>query len=170
MKKVFFKGLLAACMCSLPLLISAQDERKAGLTASLQGQQLGIMVPVWLGSNFTLAPALDFVYSQNIGSDLAIALVPRYYFKTEGISPFVSAKLGAAFSFPAEENDVQEPTSRDYLGGLGFGAEYFFNPHFSAGVEAQANLTKSGENSYRFGNPGAVNFNTATAASFSIYF
>lgn len=171
MKNLLLTSLFAICIYFSPLGASGQDVRRLGLTASMQGPQLGIMMPVWLGNSFTLAPAIDFKYAQDIGSDLAVALVPKYYFRTEGVAPFISARAGAAFSFPAEGNHLSEQeNTTDLLGGLGFGAEYFFTPRFSAGVEAQANFTKSDENSSRFGNAGALNFNTATAASISIYF
>jgi hypothetical protein len=53
---------------------------------------------------------------------------------------------------------------------VAFGAEYFLSDSFSFGVEAQGNLTKSDENSSRFGNPGGVNFNTGAMVSATVYF
>lgn len=163
--------LLAICLFSLPFLANGQETRKIGLSASLQSSQIGILLPIWLGNSFTLAPTLDVRSTEGVGTDLIIGLVPKLYFKTEGIAPFISARFGAAFNFPSEEN-IYAPTEKttDIIGGLGFGAEYFFNPNFSAGVEAQGNFTKSGDNSLRFGSPGALSFNTATAATINIFF
>jgi hypothetical protein len=71
---------------------------------------------------------------------------------------------------PSSENEIITKTQIDILGGLAFGGEYFLTDNFSFGVEAQGNLTKSDENSFRFGNPGKINFNTGTMISATIYF
>jgi len=56
------------------------------------------------------------------------------------------------------------------LAGLNFGGEYYISEHFSVGIEAQGNLTKSDKNSGRFGNPGGVNINLATMIFATMYF
>jgi len=71
---------------------------------------------------------------------------------------------------PYSESTIDQTTNVDIVGGLAFGAEYFIADHFSLGVEAQGNCTKSDKNSYRYGNPDGFNFNTATAVSATIYF
>jgi len=86
------------------------------------------------------------------------------------LAPYVGLKLGTILNFPSSENSVDSKTKVDLLGGLAFGAEYFFTENFSLGVEAQGNFTKSDENSFRFGNPDGLNFNTATMISATIYF
>ena len=94
----------------------------------------------------------------------------KYYFKTTGLAPFINVKFGTIFYFPSDDNTVDDESQMDILAGIGFGAEYFFNDHFSIGVEAQGNVTFSDEDSYRFGNPDGTNFNTATAVTANVYF
>jgi hypothetical protein len=58
----------------------------------------------------------------------------------------------------------------DIIAGLGFGGDFFLDEQFSLGVELQGNFTFSDEGSMRFGNPGGINFNTASQITASIYF
>ena len=148
----------------------SQAERTIGLSGSIQSNQLGISLPIWLGEKFVLAPALDFEYAEKIGTDFSIGLAPRFYFKNEKLSPYFGLKLGTAINIPSSDNTIDEETKWDILGGVAFGAEYFLGDNFSVGVEAQGNFTKSDKNSNRFGNPDGLNFNTATMISATIYF
>jgi len=139
---------------------------KVGLSATVQESQFGIMVPVFLSERFVLAPALDFQTAQSQGTDLSIGLIPRFYLKTTELRPYLGARLGVLMFFP----DGDKESTRDFVAGLAFGGEYFFNENFSIGVEAQGNFTFSDESSDRFGNPGNMNFNLGTMVSASIYF
>jgi hypothetical protein len=112
-----------------------------------------------------LAPALSTQFVQDAGSDIGIGLVPRFYFKTEKLAPYIGGRVAALFNLPKEGEK-----STDMVAGLSFGGEYFFNRHFSLGVEAQGNFTFSDENLSRFGNPGSTNFNTGSAIIANIYF
>ncbi len=143
--------------------------RIAGISATIQTTQFGIMVPIWLCKNVSLAPAIDFTWGQKLGSDFGIGLVPKFYFKTQKLSPYICLRGGIAKFIPSADNENAENTT-DWVAGVGAGAEYFFDPMFSIGVEAQANFTKSDENSMRFNNPGNWNFNFATMVSANIYF
>jgi hypothetical protein len=58
----------------------------------------------------------------------------------------------------------------DIIFGPCFGGEYYFSQHFSAGIELQLNIAKSGVNSMRFNNPNGTNIGTATAFYATIYF
>ncbi len=107
---------------------------------------------------------------KKLGLDIGFALAPRFYLKKEKISPYVGLKVGTLINKPSSENKIDTETKIDLLGGLAFGGEYFLSDNFSFGVEIQGNLTKSDENSYRFGNPGGVNFNTSTMISATVYF
>jgi hypothetical protein len=53
-------------------------------------------------------------------------------------------------------------STTDFLGEIVLGADYFFNSHFSVGVQSQFNTTDSDIISLHFGNTGNINFNTAT--------
>jgi len=70
----------------------------------------------------------------------------------------------------SKENDTDISQKIDKFAGNGVGAEYFFDKHFSIGVEAQGNVTVSDMNSFRFGNPDGTNFNTATMVTANVYF
>jgi len=80
--------------------------------------------------------------------------------------PYLGLKFGALFYFP----DGDKKSTLDFMTGVAFGGEYFFNEHFSLGIEAQGNFTISDKSSERFGNPGKTNFNLGTQVSASIYF
>ena len=76
MKSSIFSLFALIAMLCAPCLTLAQDEaesevskRSIGLSASLQGNQAGILLPIWLGDNFVLAPSLSFVYAQDQGTE-----------------------------------------------------------------------------------------------------
>jgi len=156
------------------LLISgfsfAQHKGKVGLSGTIQNDQFGILLPIWLGESVVLAPAFDLKFAEKIGTDFSIGLVPRFYFKHEKLCPYFGLKAGTAINIPSSDNQADNTTTYDIIGGVAFGAEYFIVDNFSVGVEAQGNFTKSAKESNRFGNPGGVNFNTATMISATIFF
>ena len=75
-------------------------------------------------------------------------------------------------TIPAKDKDSgkREVGQTDIIGGVALGGEYFLSDHFSFGVEAQANVTRSDNQSFRFGNPGGLTLNTATAVLATVYF
>ena len=162
------------CMLTLlfsSLLVNAQEEKqKIGLTASLQATQMDIMVPVWLGKNFIVAPTLNFTTVENGGTTYGFGLVPRLFLNHNQLRPYLSARIVALLTSAASNNQFEEDSTLDFLTGLAFGGEYFIDPQFSIGVEAQTNLTISDENSGRFGNPGGTNINTGMAVLVNVYF
>jgi hypothetical protein len=170
MKKRFLI-LFLALLLSLSISSKAQDtsRRIIGISATIQTAQYGIMIPVWLGKYVSIAPAFDFNWGKTIGTDYAIGLVPKFYFMTNKLVPYISVRAGFASFIPDKEN-VTEKRTTDWLAGIAFGAEYFFDKTFSIGVELQGNYTKSDKNSMRFGNPGGDNFNFATMVSANVYF
>lgn len=151
-----------------PWNVQAQEATSTsgiGLSASLQEGQFDILVPIWFGSNFSLAPAVGFSSAEDGGSDIRLAIVPRYYFYKREFAPYAGAKLGVLLASP----ETGTSTS-DILVGLAGGGEYFLDPHFSLGVEGQFNVIMSDDNSARFGNPGKMNMNTAAAVFATVYF
>lgn len=162
MKRFFIVLILLVSTTAL----KAQNNRSWGVTANIQSSQFEFMLPIWLSETITLSPAVSFIAAQDAGSDLTIGLVPKFYLSEPvDAAPFISARLGAIFGIP-ESGD----TITDFIFGAGFGGEYFFKPKFSVGIELQGNLTVSDKGSLRFGNPGNINFNTATALTASIFF
>ena len=140
-------------------------ETKVGLSASLQTTQFDIMLPVWVGSHFSVAPAFGMVWSEGVGSDVHIGLVPRIIFHKDKIAPYLGARIGFLIASPKSGE-----SATDILTGLAFGGEYFFDEYFSVGVESQLNIAISSEKSTRFGNPGKANLNTGAALSATVYF
>ncbi len=161
---IFLGFLLSANM------LFSQNTPRVGLSGTVQSDQFGISVPVWLSENFALAPSIGILYAEKVSTDFAIGLASRFYFSTEGLAPYFALNVGTAIKIPSDDNIMEEDIMVDFIFGLGYGAEYFISDHFSLGVEAQLNLTKSDENSNRFGNPGGVNINTATMITATIYF
>ena len=141
-------------------------QRTLGLSASIQAGQLDVILPIWAGDRVVIAPAFNFAYVEDGGIDLGVGVVPRFYLRMDKIAPYVSARGGAFFNLPSGSGE----DTIDWVVGLAFGGEYFFHPKFSVGVEAQANCAISDDLSDRFGNPGGLNLNTATAVLASIYF
>ena len=141
--------------------------RTIGLSANVQTSEFGINVPIFLSQRFSLAPAIGLRYSEGAGTDFAFAVVPKLYYSTNKFAPYSTLRLGALINNPALSG---QESSIDFLAGIGTGAEYFFVPNFSFGVEAQLNGTKSDDFSNRFGNPGGININLATVVTANIYF
>lgn len=136
-----------------------------GISAAFQSSQLDILVPFWVGKMVSLAPAVKFSSVSESSRDIGIGIVPRFYIKRDKASPFISLRAAILFYYPKDDEVIN-----DYLLGMGAGGEYFFDPNFSIGIEAQLNLTKSDKRSTRFNNPNGTNINTATAIFGSIYF
>ncbi len=166
-KKIIFLVLAGTLFSNI---LFAQHKGKTGLSGSIQGSDFGILIPVWVGEKTVIAPAFELKFGEKIGTDFAVGLATRMYLKTEKLCPYYGFKLGALVNIPSSANEIDTETKIDLVGGLAFGAEYFFVDNFSVGVELQGNITKSGTNSARFGNPGGINFNTGTMVIATIYF
>ncbi|MBN1398731.1 MAG: hypothetical protein JXA06_11935 [Bacteroidetes bacterium] len=141
------------------------SSRIAGISASLQNEQLEILVPFWFGKYVTIAPAFGMMWREDVGSDLRIALVPRFYLTREDVSPFVEAKFGVQMNIP-----VTGENRTDLIGGLAGGCEYFINRYVSVGIEAQINAIILDKASVQTGGPGRTSINTGTAIFGTIYF
>lgn len=148
--------------------LSYSQGRKIGLSATLQDNQFGINVPVWLTQQFVLAPAFDLRYVEGVATETGIAIAPRFYMNNKQVSPYLGFRLGAFFTNPAASESYNNKI--DMLIGAAFGGEYFIANNFSAAIEAQGNFIQSDPGSESFGNQGRISFNTATAVSATIYF
>lgn len=152
-----------------PITLNAQEKGLFGISGTVQNSQFGISLPVWVGEKIALVPGFNFRYAQTIGTDFSVGLSSRFYFRNEKLAPYFALQAATAINIPSPDNNVVSSTEIDWIGGAAFGAEYFIGERFSMGLEAQGNLTKSGANSFRFGNPGNFNFNTATLIVATIY-
>jgi hypothetical protein len=141
------------------------NTRQLGISASLQNNQIDFLIPIWISSRATIAPAFGLTWIQDAGTDLHIGLVPKIFFNNNKVSPFVGFRVAALIASPS----IGKATT-DWLTGLSFGGEYFVDGNFSIGIESQLNYTISDKLSTRFGNPGKNNINTAAAIFATIYF
>ena len=159
---------VAAAMIFLIPALFAQSKTPnsgIGLAASIQDGQFDIMVPIWLGERFTLAPVFGIAWAEDAGSELRIGVAPRYYLRKDVLSPYLGLRVGALINSPADAS-----STTDIIIGAASGGEYFFSEYFSLGVEAQANLAISDSKSVRFGNPGKLSVNTGAAVIAGVYF
>lgn len=166
MKKVNFISAVIMCIIFIGVINAQENKSTWGISAALQDTQLDIMFPIWAGTSYVIAPTIGVIHIGEIGTDLRIGLVNRIFLNTtEKIKPFLGLRVGALFSMPDEGDSVI-----DYIVGFLGGGEYFFSDSFSVGVEAQLNMSISDEASGRFGNPGGINLNSATALFATVYF
>jgi hypothetical protein len=169
MKKLFF-GVLLLLVTTHSL--HAQEEgskRTMGISATLQNTTYGMNIPIWIKPKFVLAPTLGVNYAGNVGTDITVGVMPKFYLKDPvKLVPFINFRLAGIFNSP--QSTADKNSKIDLLIGVGYGGEYFFNDNFSIAAEFQGNLTSSDKNSNRFGNPGNINFNLATAVTVNLYF
>ncbi|GIK59664.1 MAG: hypothetical protein HND39_02660 [Ignavibacteriota bacterium] len=149
-----------------------ENSNSFGISALVQDSQFDILFPIFLSESAVLAPALGFIYASEIGSDISLGLVGRFYLTKKVVRPFLGGRAGSIFFSPASSDDggADPESTTDFLVGFLAGGEYFLNESFSFGVEAQLNATISDENSSRFGNPGGTNINTGAAVFATVYF
>lgn len=145
----------------------AKKEPHIGLTALIQDPQLDVLLPIFVSPKFVFAPAFKFVSVSDGNTDWAIGAIFKFYMNRRAVSPYFLFRFGGLFLNPSDED---AETTTDYLWGIGFGGDYFLTSHFSLGVEGQVNVTNSDDKSFRFGNPGGTNVNTASVVSATVYF
>ena len=152
-------------LISIEVLSAQPKAGNIGISAAVQEQQLDFYFPVWVGNRIVLAPALGYLNASHKFTDISLGFSFRGYVKKEKLSSYLGLRTGTFIYTPKREDTVF-----DYLVGLCFGSEYYLDSRFCIGGELQLNATISNEASFRFGNPGGTNFNTATALFFTFYF
>ncbi len=140
-------------------------ESGMGIRALYQDSHVGIQLPIWISEKINVSPIIGLVYTDNPQLELQFGVSPVIYLRKAQVSPFIGAVAGLIYTSPENGDAVT-----DYLIGLKSGGEYFVNSHFSIGIEAQLNIALADDKSMRFGNPGSMNINTATALWATIYF
>ncbi|MBT3207074.1 MAG: hypothetical protein HN704_09595 [Bacteroidetes bacterium] len=163
-RAILFILAISLFVTSLKAQEVEKSRRIIGLSATFQAMQYGINIPIWLDEKVTFAPALELIYAEDLGSDLGFGFVSKFYLNNKKLSPYIGVKLGLI-----NYKNIEFKTA-DYYGGLAFGGEYFLDRQFSISVEIQGNFTKSHDESFRFGNPGNININTASMVSANVYF
>lgn len=138
---------------------------KIGLSAAVQGEQMDVLVPIWASQNLALVPSVGFASASDAAKDLRLGLGIRGALRSGKLAPYVGARFQMFALMP--DNGT---TRTDWVVGPMFGGEYFFEEHFSVGVEAQLNIAFSDKYSLRFGNPDGTDVNTATTVMATFYF
>jgi hypothetical protein len=133
-------------------------KRTVGLAGLIQNGHPEILVPIWLGDRFVLAPAVALQYQENVGSVVGLGGVGRFYLYMERIAPYFGGQVSADITMP----DGPGPNSTDLSIGVLFGGEFFLHQRFSVGVEAHGDffLPDGGNNM----------FSTSTAVIANVYF
>lgn len=138
---------------------------KVGLTASLQNNQMEVLVPIWANERLVIAPAVSVAHVSDYVTDFGFGMVFRYNLRMGEAVPYIGVRWGGMLASP----DKGDNTFDMVLGPL-MGGECFLKDKFSVGVEAQLNISQSDEKSYRFNNPDGTNINLATAVMATFYF
>ena len=160
--------LLILTIITLNLFGQETKKRCVGLAATIQQSDVGIQLPIWLNDKITLAPYISFAMVSDAGNDIGIGIIPKFYINTNKLSPYVGLKIADIIYNPPSSSSSK--STNDLLLGIAFGGDYFFDPQFAIGVEAQLNYALSDDNSDRFGNPGGATVNTGMAVSASVFF
>lgn len=133
----------------------AQDrptQSNFGLTASIQGNQTNLQVPIWLNDNVTIAPVFGINHQQDNFTSINLGVAPRFY---QDMGSDFAAYLGARGILQRTSPEVG-PEDSDFLLGATGGGEYFLSGHFSLGVEAQLNFLVNDNGSDRLSTGAAV--------------
>lgn len=123
-----------------------------GLTASIQGNQTNLQVPIWLNDNVTVAPVFGINHQQDSFTSINLGVVPRFY---QNLASDFATYIGARGILQRTSPEVG-PEDSDFLLGATGGGEYFLGDRFSMGVEAQLNFLINDNGNDRFGTGAAV--------------
>lgn len=143
------------------------EHGSVGMTASLQGGQRDILIPLWLNQRFVIEPMCTLssaAQKDDYATDGGVGIMGRVNFTEGRAVPYLGLRTGVLFN----STKGQKKTT-DFVFGWALGGECFLDPHFSLGVEMQLNSSLSDKNSTRFANPDGTNFNTATAVLATYY-
>jgi hypothetical protein len=146
-------------------LIAQAKKGQFGISGSIQTIQSDISMPIWITDDLVVAPAFGLLYMSDVATDMSFGGAFRIYTAKNKFSPYLGCRIGFLILMPKVVDNVS-----DYIAGLFWGGEYFFNSKFSVGGELQLNASFSGRTSDRFNNPGGHNINTGTAVYATFYF
>lgn len=112
------------------------EEGSIGLSASFQGNQTNLMVPIWTTEDIVIAPVFGIVHESDSFTTLNLGVKPRFY---RDMGTNFASYIGFQGLLQYTSPEVGDELTNFLLGANG-GGEYFFNSHFSVGVEGQLNL------------------------------
>jgi len=133
-------------------------KRTVGLAASLQGGQPQILVPIWLGDRFILAPAVSLQHIESTVTNLGLGAAARFYLYMARVAPYFGGQAFAIIGIPSGGGG----NTTDLSIGVFFGGEFFLHQRFSIGLEAHGDLF--------IPDTGPYTFNTSTGVIANIYF
>jgi hypothetical protein len=112
------------------------DEGSIGISASFQGNQTNLMLPIWTTEDIVIAPVFGVVHEADSFTTLNLGVKPRFYrdlgsnfasyFGFQGLLQYTSPEVGDEIT--------------NFLLGANGGGEYYLSNRFSVGVEGQLNL------------------------------
>lgn len=112
------------------------EEGSIGLSASFQGNQTNLMLPIWTTDDIVIAPVFGIVHESDSFTTLNLGVKPRFYRDLgTNFASYIGFQGLLQYTSPQVGDEIT-----DFLLGANGGGEYFFNPHFSVGVEGQLNL------------------------------
>lgn len=163
--KLFFLVVMTTIFYNSTLAQDIPEIGSYGLSALVQNEQIDIGIPIKINKHIVLSPFVGVQYVEDASTDLSLGMSCKIYTSIKKLSPYIGPRIGLLRNMPKDQDAIQ-----DYLFGIFYGGEYFFSSNLSLGVEAQLNMVSSDKNSNRFGNPGGLSINTATAIVANIYF
>ena len=133
-------------------------QRKWGLSAYLQTTQAEILVPIWLGQRFVLAPTLSANYIENTGTLLGYGAAARIYANMARLASYYGLKAQALTALPKGGT-----SNTAFLIAVFYGGEFFLSQRFSIGIEPAVNLLIPPNN-------GPLVISTSTMLTASVHF
>ena len=132
-KRWIWFGLLAGLvlMCSTLCLADPTESGEhpgTGMSVSIQGKQLDIMLPIWFSQRGVITPMFNVARASDGVTDFAIGLGVRSNFSSDKVVPFAGARV-KMFGL-----NTNSDSYFDFVVGPILGAECFMDEAFSISV------------------------------------
>lgn len=111
-------------------------EKTVGLSASLQGNQTNLSLPIWVTEDVVVAPVIGLVHEQDNFTTINLGVTPRFY---RSLGNNFASYIGVQGILQYNSPEVGDDLTNFLIGATG-GGEYFLDEHFSLGVEGQLNF------------------------------
>ena len=128
--------IVFAISATTVLAQNVPEKGTVGLSASFQGNQTNLTVPIWASDSIVIAPLLGIVHETDSFTTINLGVKPRFY-------RAMGDDFASYFGFQAILQDTSPEFGDDitnFLVGVNGGGEYFLDSHFSMGVEGQLNF------------------------------
>lgn len=128
------------------------EKGTVGLSASFQSNQTNLMLPIWTSEDVVIAPVFGIVHESDSFTTINLGVKPRFY---RSLGNNFASYLGFQGLLQYTSPEVGDEIT-NFLVGANGGGEYFFNTHFSVGVEGQLNFIIRDGNDNRLATGAAV--------------